>query len=209
MKKTRASRFEHRRRREQKTDYRARLKLLKGGKDRLVVRKFNNNLVCQVVEHTRNGDRTLFSAEARELPGFGWKAGLGNIPAAYLTGLLCGVRAGGKECVLDLGLQMSTKGSRLYAALKGAADGGVKVPFSEDNLPTPERIAGNHIAGAAGAGGHAFSAYKKASLDPKSVAPHLEEIKSAILKSDGKGQKAPASERSQKPAAKTTRPSKK
>jgi len=181
MKHTRASRFEHRRRREQKTDYKTRLKLLKGGTNRLVVRKFNDNLVCQVVEHKHDGDRTLFSAEARELRGLGWKAGLGNIPAAYLTGMLCAVRSKGAECILDLGLQTSTKGSKLYAALKGAADGGMKIPFSEDNLPTEERITGKHIAAAPGV----FTAYKKAGLDPKNLAKHFEEVKDSIVKSGG------------------------
>jgi large subunit ribosomal protein L18 len=168
MRRTGTSRIPHRRRREGKTDYKLRLKLLKSGKKRLVVRKFNNNLTCQVVEHHPKGDRTVFHAEARELRRFGWKAGLGNIPAAYLTGLLCGVRARGGECVLDLGLQTSSKGSRLYAALKGAADGGVKIPFSEDNVPAPERISGKHVA------------------EPKDLPRSFEDAKGKIVKSGGK-----------------------
>lgn len=186
MRRTRASRLPHRRRREGKTDYRLRLKLLRSGKKRLVVRKFNKNLVCQVVEHGPKGDRMVFSTEARELRGFGWKAGLGNIPAAYLTGLLCGIRGKGSECILDLGLQTSTKGSKLYAALKGAADGGVKVPFSEDNFPAPERLKGKHIADYAGKAGASFSGYKKAGINPKDIAKHFEEVKAKIVKSGGK-----------------------
>jgi large subunit ribosomal protein L18 len=66
-----------------------------------------------------------------------------------LTGLLAGKRARDKkvkEVVLDLGLQTSTKGSRIYAALKGVLDAGIKVPHSEKILPDEDRIKGVHIS---------------------------------------------------------------
>lgn len=207
MKRSRAKRLPHRRRREQKTDYKLRLKLLKSGKKRLVVRKFNNNIVCQVVEHHPKGDKTLFAAEARELRSFGWKAGLGNTPSAYLTGYLCGARAKGAECILDLGLQTSSKGAKIYAALKGAADGGIKIPFSEDNLPSEDRMKGTHIASHPGAG--SFSAYKKSGIDPKSIAKHFEDVKASIAKAPTEAKPAkktakekPSSAKEAKPAAK-------
>jgi large subunit ribosomal protein L18 len=122
----------HRRRREQKTDYKRRFSLLKSGKTRLVVRKSNKNVRCQLVEYQPAGDKTLFSADSRELAKLGWKGGTGNIPAAYLTGLLCGVRAKKKvrEAILDLGLTRSTKGNRTYAAVKGVVDAGISIPIS-------------------------------------------------------------------------------
>ncbi len=188
MRRTRASAIPHRRRREGKTDYRLRLKLLKSGKKRLVVRGCGRNMLCQVVEHGSGGDKTLFTAEARELRGFGWRAGTANVPAAYLTSLLCGVRAKGAECVLDMGMQTSVRGCRVYAALKGAADGGICVPFSEDNLPDAGRIAGKHIAEhGAKASGHAFAAYRKAGVDPKDMAKHFEGVKAGIMQSGGQG----------------------
>jgi large subunit ribosomal protein L18 len=66
-----------------------------------------------------------------------------------LTGLLVGKRAlekGVKEAVLDLGLNPSTKGSRIYACVKGALDAGLKVNVSEEVLPSEERIKGMHIS---------------------------------------------------------------
>jgi large subunit ribosomal protein L18 len=45
-----------------------------------------------------------------------------------------------------LGLNISTKGSRIYAALKGVLDSGIKVPHSEDILPSEDRIKGKHIS---------------------------------------------------------------
>ncbi|MFH1294602.1 MAG: 50S ribosomal protein L18 [Candidatus Aenigmatarchaeota archaeon] len=199
MRRTRAKRMVHRRRREKKTDYKLRLKLLKSGKKRLVVRKFNNNIVCQIVEHHPTGDKTVHSAEAKELRSFGWKAGLGNTPAAYLTGLLCGSRAKGTECILDLGLQTSSKGGKIYAALKGAADAGIKIPFSDDNIPGEDRISGAHIAKHPGVG--EFTAYKKSGIDPKAITKNFEDTKAAINKSPVKKttEKAPKTKAASKP----------
>jgi len=40
----------------------------------------------------------------------------------------------------------NTKGSRIFACLKGVVDAGISIPFSEDILPSKERISGQHIA---------------------------------------------------------------
>lgn len=146
-------RIQHKRRMKQKTDYRKRLALLRSGKPRLIVRKSLENMRVHLAEFGRGGDRTVASAVSSELAALGWKSGNGNLPAAYLTGLLAGVRAkkaGLKEAVLDLGLQASTKGSRIYASLKGVIDAGMAVPHSKDILPTDERISGKHIQARAG-----------------------------------------------------------
>ncbi len=142
-----AYRVEHRRRREGKTDYRLRLRLLKSRKPRLVIRKFSKNITCQVVEYRENGDVTIASASASELKTLGWSGNTGNIPSAYLTGLACGIRAKNKisEAVPDLGMQPSTKFSRLYAALKGFIDAGVAADHSNEILPDDKRIKGEHI----------------------------------------------------------------
>ena len=63
--------------------------------------------------------------------------------------MLAGKKAREKNvdsAVLDLGLQTSTKGSRIYAALKGVIDSGISVPHSEDILPGEDRIKGKHIS---------------------------------------------------------------
>jgi large subunit ribosomal protein L18 len=82
------------------------------------------------------------------LKKLGWVR-TGNVPASYLTGLLAGKKAKNKkveEAILDMGLQISTKGSRIYAALKGVLDSGIKVPCSEEILPSEDRIRGKHIS---------------------------------------------------------------
>ena len=138
----------HRRRREQRTDYRHRLALLKSGKPRLIIRRSVNSITCQIAEHNAKGDRSLVTVTSRELDKFGWKGRKGNLPGAYLTGMLCGIEAkkkGVKNAVLDTGLHTSTKGSRIYGALKGVLDAGIDVPHSPDVLPPIERIRGLHI----------------------------------------------------------------
>jgi len=142
-------RMPFRRRREGKTDYKKRLRLLLSGKPRLVVRKSLRYIRAQIVEFHQKGDKTMVSAFSQELKKLGWKFACDNLPAAYLTGLLLGKRAleqGIKEAVLDVGLYPSTKGSRIYAVVKGARDAGLAVPCSEDVFPTEDRIRGEHIA---------------------------------------------------------------
>ncbi len=139
----------HKRRLNQKTDYRKRLELLKSGKVRLVVRKSLSNIRVQFVSYFTGGDSVAASCFSKELGKEGWKFGCGNTPAAYLTGLFAGLRARKSnitEAVLDTGLQTNTKGSRIYAAVKGVLDSGVKVNISSDVLPSEERISGKHIS---------------------------------------------------------------
>lgn len=137
-----------RRRREGRTDYRLRARILRGGKPRAVVRKTLNQVIVQIVEMDPSGDRVLASATSRELVKQGWAAGTGNVPAAYLTGFLAGRRAAAKGvsvAVLDIGLHKPTRGGRVFAALKGLLDAGLAVPHSPEVLPSKERLRGEHI----------------------------------------------------------------
>lgn len=139
----------YRRKRLGKTNYKQRLRLLLSSKPRLVVRRSSHNISVQLVEYHPEGDKVIVSAQSRQLKQYGWKTSRSNLPAAYLTGLLLGTRAlkkNVKEAVLDIGLSVSTKGSRLYAALQGALDAGLKVPHGKDMLPAAERNQGAHIA---------------------------------------------------------------
>lgn len=84
-----------RRRRQCKTDYYARKRLVVQDKNkyntpkyRLVVRFSNKNVTCQVAYSKWNGDVIVASAESRELGRYGVKFGLTNYAAAYCTGLL-------------------------------------------------------------------------------------------------------------------------
>jgi large subunit ribosomal protein L18 len=141
-------RVKFRRRREGRTDYYRRRRLLMSRLPRLVVRKTNTSMIVQLVNAEIVGDRTVASAVSRELPTYGWSASTGNLPAAYLTGLLAGRRAkerGVETAVLDLGLNPPIKGSRVYAALKGALDAGLEVAHDPDILPDESRLKGDHV----------------------------------------------------------------
>jgi large subunit ribosomal protein L18 len=138
-----------RRRREAKTDYRQRLKLLKSGKPRFVVRKTTRRIITQVICYREGGDTTEAMATSDELRKFGYSGSTSNTPAAYLTGLLCGLRAiqkGFEEAILDMGLQRPTRGNRVYAALRGALEAGLDIPHNPEILPDDSRIYGEHIS---------------------------------------------------------------
>ena len=55
------------------------------------------------------------------------------------------VAAGSSEAVLDIGLAASTRGGRVYAALKGMSDAGLEIPHSEDVYPDEDRLNGVHV----------------------------------------------------------------
>ena len=84
------------------------------GKPRLVARKSLNNVIAQLMAYDEQGDVVLVSAHSRELVKMGYKGHCGNLPAAYLTGLLLGkkaVKEGVEEAILDKGLHRATKGA--------------------------------------------------------------------------------------------------
>ncbi|KZO93709.1 60S ribosomal protein L5 [Calocera viscosa TUFC12733] len=90
----------YRRRREGKTDYYARKRLISQAKNkynapkyRLVVRFTNKNIIVQIAYARLQGDFILCAAQSRELPKYGIEHGLTNWTAAYATGLLCARRA--------------------------------------------------------------------------------------------------------------------
>ncbi|HEC56321.1 MAG TPA: 50S ribosomal protein L18 [Candidatus Syntrophoarchaeum butanivorans] len=139
-----------RRRREGRTNYHKRLKLLLSKKPRMVVRCSNQGITIQLVTTGKDGDLTHVMARSLDLRKFGYEGYGGNTPAAYLTGLLFGKRAidaGFDEAILDIGLATSSKGARVYAAVKGAIDAGLKVPCKEEMFPDDARIKGEVIAG--------------------------------------------------------------
>lgn len=138
-----------RRRREVRTDYHQRLRLLKSGKPRLVVRKSNQHTTAQLVTTGPNGDETLSSAHSSDLADYGWEAPTGNQPSAYLTGYLAGKRAvdaGLEEAVLDIGLNTATPGSKVFSVQEGAIDAGLEIPHNDSVLADWSRNRGEHIA---------------------------------------------------------------
>ncbi|CAJ0584282.1 unnamed protein product, partial [Mesorhabditis spiculigera] len=129
-------------------------------KYRLIVRFTNKDIIAQIAYARIEGDIVVASAYAHELPRYGIKYGLTNYAAAYATGLLLARRhlkkieldktyEGQKEvngedynveesgdrapfkAVLDIGLARTTTGAKIFAVMKGVADGGIDVPHSE------------------------------------------------------------------------------
>jgi large subunit ribosomal protein L5e len=158
----------YRRRREGKTDYRARKRLVTQDKNkynspkyRLVVRHTNKDVTCQIIKPKLNGDLIVTAAYAHELKRYGINLGLTNYSSTYAVGLLLarrllqklgldkkfeGVKNPNGEifhveqtgegprpftALLDVGLKRTTTGCRVFAALKGAVDGGLNVPHNE------------------------------------------------------------------------------
>jgi len=176
----------YKRRRQCRTDYYARKRLVVNDKNkynspkyRLCVRFSNKFCVVQVIYADIQGDKVMCEAHSRELKRFGIPAGYKNYCSAYMTGLLCGrrllkqlgmfdmytgvgddeedevtgeimsVESGKKKYFvdeldddrrpfrvnLDVGLKRTTLGSKLFGALKGAADAGLDIPHNERKFP--------------------------------------------------------------------------
>jgi len=157
----------YRRRREGKTDYQARRRLVIQDKNkyntpkyRLVVRFTNKDAIAQVIVAKIEGDYVFAAAYGHELKKYGIPVGHANYAAAYAVGLLVARRTL-KKCrldekylgqpvvngddfnvvpvadgpkpfraFLDTGLKRTSTGSRVFATLKGACDGGLDIPHS-------------------------------------------------------------------------------
>jgi len=189
-----------RRRREGKTDYRSRKALVLSRLPRLVVRHTLKHIIVQIIKAETTGDQIVVSANSRELAKtYGWQGNCRNVPAAYLTGLLCGFKAivhDVKNTVLDIGLHSPSKGARVFAALKGVLDAGVTVPHSENMLPDETRISGKHIADYGSqlssnpeAYKQKFSKHLSRGLQPEQLSEHFSLIKEKITSSFEKKEK--------------------
>jgi len=183
-----------RRRREGKTDYQQRRSLILSGLPRLVIRGSLKGILVELIKAEVGGDKVIVSANSNELAkNYGWQGGRGSLPAAYLTGLLCGFKAttkGLKKAVLDLGLHAPTKSSRVFAALKGVLDTGVIVPYDEDKLPDEKRIQGQHISEYARQLASNPDVYQKRfaeqlsrGLRPEEITEHFSQVKQKISSS--------------------------
>lgn len=137
-----------RRRRENKTNYAKRLGFVKGGRTRMVVRRSNKGLIIQFIEYSEKGDRTLYGMHSSLLKKkFNFPAKC-NTPTAYLAGLYAGKHAkvkGVKSAIADINTSAS-KGAIVFAAIKGAIDAGLEIPFDEGKI-IKERMNGSHLKG--------------------------------------------------------------
>ena len=175
-----------RRKREGRTDYHKRLKLLSGDAPRFVIRKSLHHMRVQLVVYEPMGDKVLVSATTEELVKKGYKGATCNVPAAYLCGMLLAIKAKDKKierAVADIGLSTPVRGSVLFAAVAGARAGGLDVPTDEKALPSEDRLKGMHVAAYAkllkkddALYKRTFSAYLKNGLAPEELPKHVEEI---------------------------------
>jgi len=176
------------RRREGKTNYNKRFKLVDLDRTRMVVRVTSNHTIVQLVQVGDNGDETLVSATSQQLKNYGWLGNGKNTSAAYLTGYLFGKKALSEdydESILDIGLQSSIRGTKIYAVLKGALDAGLYVPHNESILPDESRIRGEHIAQYAESMDEEemnkkFANYIRCGLSPVEIPDHFDSVKNKI-----------------------------
>ena len=143
-------RLRFKRRRSGRTDYRRRLRMLRGGAPRAVVRVSNTQVTCQLVEFGMGGDSIVASVNGKTLVKHGWPAGASrkSVPACYIAGYALAksaIAAGHDSAILDIGLASSSPGGRVFAALRGMVDAGLDVPHGADVLPDDDRINGTHI----------------------------------------------------------------
>ena len=134
-----------RRRQEGKTDYKARMPLLKSGKPRVVFRKSNRYLFGQIVISEIAQDKVIAGASTKELLSNGWPKNLSgslkSLPAAYLMGYMLAKRVKGvNEGILDIGLLRHVAKSRAYAFVRGMKDGGFEILCSDDVLPDDKML---------------------------------------------------------------------
>ncbi len=179
----------YRRKRQGKTEYRNRLRLIQSKRTRLVIRKSNKNIIIQAVNYDQNGDKIVTMTNTKELQKLGWKGNTKNMSAAYLCGLLFGKKWKVKEILVpDIGQYTSVKGCKLYAVIKGVVDSGVKVAHSPEVFPSEDRIKGNHVVEFAKKIKQdkkqyekLFSLYIKKGINPEDLTKNFEEVKKKIL----------------------------
>ena len=182
----------YRRKGEGKTDYRKRLRLLISRAPRLVVRTSGKNTTAQVVVFEPKGDRVLASASSRELVKHGWQYARNNQPAAYLVGLLVGIKAkkaGIKSAIADVGSAKPVKKSLIYTIIKGTKEAGIHIPVADEVLPDQKRVSGEHISEYSkkikanrAAYEKQFSGYLARGLNPEDIPKRFEELKTKIMK---------------------------
>ena len=203
-----------RRIRERKTNYRKREKLLVGKKDFVTVNVSDQNISAQLIRPDLLGDKVMASVHSNELLSYGWKGSRKNIPSCYLVGLLLGKKCLQKKissAILYIGKRHFT--TKIAACLKGLSEAGLEMPFSENILPSEDRIQGNHIADYAkklkandDVYKSRFSSNLGSGLEPEKYPSHFSEVKDKIV--HDKAEKEKESEKTTKTTTKSKSKSK-
>lgn len=146
------TRIQKRRRREFKTDYLKRLKLLKSGKPRVVFRKTNKYVIAQYVTSFEAQDKIEIGMDSRELLKYGWsenaKGSLKSTTASYLLGYLMGktiLKNKKEKPIIDFGMIQTLHKTKVYAFIKGMIDSGIEISSKKEAFPDESRIKGEHM----------------------------------------------------------------
>ena len=141
-----------RRRREAKTDYVKRIKLLKSNSPRLVFRKTNKYLIAQYIISKEAKDEIKLGGNSKELLKFGWPkeflGSLKSISAAYLLGVLMSKKIKEKKLekpIVDFGMIKMIHKTKTYAFLKGLKDSGLDISCDDKFCPDDNRLKGEHM----------------------------------------------------------------
>lgn len=145
-------RSQKRRRKENKTDYLKRLKLLKSERARIVFRRTNRYIISEYIKSEDAQDKIIFGFDSRKLNDYGWdkkaQGSLKSITASYLTGYLTGktvIKQKLEMPILDAGMNRAIHKNKIYAFLKGLIDAGIKIECKKEFFPEEERIKGEHL----------------------------------------------------------------
>jgi large subunit ribosomal protein L18 len=145
-------RTQKRRRKENRTDYLKRLKLLKGETPRIVFRKTNKYIISEYTVSKEAQDSVVMGMDSRKLNEYGWpktaQGSLKSITASYLTGYLTGktiLKQKLEEPILDAGMNRVLHKNKIYAFIKGLIDSGIKINCKKEFFPEEERIKGDHL----------------------------------------------------------------
>ena len=135
------------RRKQSKTNYLKRIKLLKSRKPRVVFRKTNRYIIAQYIISKEARDSVKIGVNSKVLLKYGWPkekiGGLKSLSASYLIGYLMGKRILKnklQEPIIDFGMIRTIHKTKVFAFLKGLIDSGLKIKYKEETLPKEERI---------------------------------------------------------------------
>jgi len=186
----------YRRRREGKTDYRLRKKIVISHLPFVAIRVSNKNILLQIIKAETNGDTILGSAQSKQLQKFGWPFTRKSIPASYLCGLMLGLRVKdkiGSRVIVYMGVEPYIIASRAAAAIKGLVDSGLKVEANPKSFPEDEKIRGDHIvsyvknlrASDLDLYNKRFSNYIREGLNVEEFSNIFEKVRKAIIERKG------------------------
>lgn len=141
-----------RRKREGRTDYAKRIKLLKGNAPRIIFRKTNKYIIAQYATSKAAQDKIEIGITSKNLKKYGWPDEFDNslksIPASYLTGLLIGkeiTKNKLKTPIVDFGMIRAIRKNRTFAFLKGLIDSGIKIECDKEFFPEEDRLNGKNM----------------------------------------------------------------